>query len=179
MGVLMFRESATEGLIVIDYVACREGRLQSLLFSKLLAQLQARVTSTGIPSVAFEIQDPAALTGQERAHAAARLRRFERLGARSVGDLRYLAPNMDEFGMANEETPYLLMHVSNGISPTNLTGVQRIVHFLYTVWYRNWFSRSYAGREAELQTYVDTLYERVAGTLPERCRLPTRSSRQP
>lgn len=33
--------------------------------------------------------------------------------------------------------------------------VQRIVRFLYTVWYRNWFSRRYAGREAELQTYVD------------------------
>jgi hypothetical protein len=101
----MFRESATEGLIVIDYVACREGRLQSLLFSKLLAQLQARVTSTGIPSVAFEIQDPAALTGQERAHAAARLRRFERLGARSVGDLRYLAPIWMSSGWLTKRLP--------------------------------------------------------------------------
>jgi hypothetical protein len=104
MGVLMFHESATEGLIVIDYVACREGRLL-LLFSKLLAQLQARVTSTGIPSVVFEIQDPAALTGQERAHAAARLRRFERLGARSVGDLRYLAPIWMSSGWLTKRLP--------------------------------------------------------------------------
>jgi hypothetical protein len=31
--------------------------------------------------------------------------------------------------------------------------------------------------EAELQTYLDTLYELIAGTLPERCRHQTRSSR--
>jgi pimeloyl-ACP methyl ester carboxylesterase len=153
-GLLMFHESAADGLIVIDYVACRgEPGVQRVLFHKLLGQLRARATSAGIPSVVFELEDPAALRGPAFDRARARLRKFEAFGARSIGGLRYLAPNMDEFGASGVENAYLLMHVCNGLQPATLRRgrVQKIVRFLYTVWYRNWFSRRYVGREAELQ----------------------------
>jgi hypothetical protein len=132
--------------------------------------------AVGIQSVVFEIEDADTLTDREADRARARLRKFEALDARRIGGLRYLAPNMDAFGTAGEESTYHLMHVCNGLQPTVLrrARVQQIVHFLYTVWYRNWFSRSAAGREAELHAYVEALYERVAGTianLPDDCPL--------
>jgi hypothetical protein len=176
-GVLMFHESRDDDLIVIDYVACRgEQGVQGLLFSKLLAQLRARAVSGGIASVVFEAEDPAALKGSESVRARARLRLFEKQGARSIGVIRYLAPNMDGFGATDEESAYILMHVCNGLQPATLrrARVQKIVRFLYTVWYRNWFSRRYVGRRAELKDYVEALYERVAGAsakLPESCPL--------
>jgi hypothetical protein len=82
---------------------------------------------------------------------------------------------MDHFGAAGEGA-YFLMHVCKGRQPDKLRRdrVQQIVRFLYTVWYRNWFSRHFDGREAELQAYVLGLYERVAGAgarLPEYCPL--------
>jgi pimeloyl-ACP methyl ester carboxylesterase len=180
-GLLMFHQSAADGLIVIDYVAVRrESKVQSLLFRKLLGQLRARATSAGISSVVFEMEDPAALRGPGFDRARARLRRFEALGARSIGGLRYLAPNMEEFGASGEDS-YLLMHICSGLQPATLSRarVQKIVRFLYTVWYRNWFSRRYVGREAELQAYVEALYERVAATttLPERCPLQEAGNR--
>jgi pimeloyl-ACP methyl ester carboxylesterase len=185
-GVLMFHESAADSLIVIDYVACRgESRVRSLLFNKLLGQLQTRAKSAGIRSVVFEIEDPAALREAESKRARdarARLRLFEKRGACTIGGLRYIAPNMEAFGATGEEIPYLLMHVSSGLQPATLRRdrVQKIVHFLYTVWYSNWFSRRYVGREPELQAYVEALYERVAGatTLPEKCPLQVSPSRE-
>lgn len=181
-GLLMFHESVADGLIVIDYVAVRrELKVQSLLFGKLLGQLRARATSAGIPSVVFEMEDPAALSGPAFDRARARLRKFEALGARSIGGLRYLAPNMEEFGASGEDS-YLLMHICKGLPPATLrrARVQKIVRFLYTVWYHNWFSRRYVGRETELKAYVEALYERVAGattTLPEKCPLQEAGTR--
>jgi pimeloyl-ACP methyl ester carboxylesterase len=183
-GVLMFHESVADGLIVIDYVACRgESRVQSLLFGKLVEQLRVRARSAGIPSVVFEMEDPAALKKPARDRARARLRKFERLDARRIGGLGYLAPNMEDFGASGEESPNLLMHVSNGLQPAKLrrAHVQKIVRFLYTVWYRNWFSRRYDKREAELNAYVEALYERVAGAtanLPKHCPLEVGASRE-
>jgi pimeloyl-ACP methyl ester carboxylesterase len=164
-GVLMFHESPPDGLIVIDYVACRqESAIDGLLFRKLIAQLRGRAKSTGIPSVVFEIEDPSKCTGADANRARARLRKFEAFGARTIGGLSYLAPDMQDFGVAQEEG-YLLMHVSSGLQPATLRRrrVQQIVRFLYTTWYGNWFSRRFKGREEELRAYVEGLYERVAG----------------
>lgn len=171
-GLLMFHESHADGLAVIDYVACRrESGLQSRLFAMLLKQLRARIASTGISSVVFEVEDPSTRHGSAADRARARVRRFEALGARTIGGLRYLAPDMQEIGPAGEES-FLLMHVSSSRSPPTLrrSHVQRIVRFLYLTWYRNWFSHRFNGREAELQEYVEGLYQRVAGDasrLPE------------
>jgi hypothetical protein len=114
---------------------------------------------------------PTTREGADADRARARLRKFEAFGARTIGSLSYLAPDMQEFGAAQEEG-YLLMHVSSGVQPAALrrARVQKIVRFLYTTWYSNWFSRRFSGREAELRTYVEGLYERVAGDaakLPE------------
>jgi pimeloyl-ACP methyl ester carboxylesterase len=175
-GVLMFHESLADDLIVIDYVACRaESGVSNLLFRKLLGQLRARAKSTGISSVVFEIEDPSTREGTDADRARARLRKFEAFDARTIGGLDYLAPDMQAFGAAQEES-YLLMHVSSGLQPATLrrARVQAIVRFLYTTWYSNWFSLRFSGREPELRTYVEGLYERVAGDgakLPERCPL--------
>jgi pimeloyl-ACP methyl ester carboxylesterase len=181
-GVLMYHESLADGLIVVDYVACRtEVGVPNLLFSKLVGQVRARAASDGIPSVVFEIEDPSARQGEAAARALARLRKFEALGARTIDDLRYLAPDMQDFGVGQGEEGYLLMHVSSGLQPPNLrrARVQKIVRFLYMTWYSNWFSKRFAGREEELRTYVEGLYTRVAGDatkLPEVFPLEVRSS---
>jgi pimeloyl-ACP methyl ester carboxylesterase len=180
-GVLMYHESLADGLIVIDYVACRtESGVPNLLFRKLLGQLRARAASAGIASVVFEIEDPTTREGADADRARARLRKFEAFGARTIGGLSYLAPDMQEFGAAQEER-YLLMHVSSGLQPAMLrrARVQKIVRFLYTTWYSNWFSRRFSGREEELRAYVVGLYERVAGDaakLPETFPLEGRRS---
>jgi pimeloyl-ACP methyl ester carboxylesterase len=178
-GALMFHESVADDLIVIDYVASRkESGVSGLLFGKLVEQVRARAKSTGISSVIFEIEDPSTREGADADRARARLRKFEALGARTIGGLNYVAPDMQDFGTAKEES-YLLMHVSSGLQPATLrrTRVQAIVRFLYMTWYGNWFSRRFAGREAELRNYVGGLYERVAGDgakLPELCPLTGR-----
>jgi pimeloyl-ACP methyl ester carboxylesterase len=179
-GALMFHESVDDDLIVIDYVASRkESGVSSLLFGKLVEQVRARAKSTGISSVVFEIEDPSTREGAEADRARARLRKFEALGARTIGGLNYVAPDMQDFGTAKEGS-YLLMHVSSGLQPATLrrTRVQAIVRFLYMTYYSNWFSRRFAGREADLRNYVGGLYERVAGggaKLPELCPLTGRS----
>ena len=170
-GVLMFHESLADSLIVIDYVACRtEYGVPNLLFRKLIAQLRSLAASAGIASVVFEIEDPDAREGADAERARARLRKFEALGARRISGLSYLAPDMQDFGAAQEEG-YLLMHVSSGLQPPALrrARVQKIVRFLYTTWYSNWFSRRFSGREGELRSYVEGLYARVAG---DAARLP-------
>jgi pimeloyl-ACP methyl ester carboxylesterase len=179
-GVLMFHESIPESLIVVDYVVCRtEAGVPHLLLSKLVEQLRLRARSAGIGSVIFEIEDPATRSGQDADRARARLRKFQALGGRIIGGLSYLAPDMQDFGAAQES--YLLMHVSSGLAPNMLrrARVQKIVRFLYMTWYANWFSRRFAGREDELKAYVEGLYERVAGDaaqLPETLPLEVRGS---
>lgn len=176
-GVLMFHESVVDGLIVVDYVTCRDVTgLHGLLFKKLVVQLRARARAAGISSVVFEVEDPSALESQRACdRARARIRKFEQLGARTIGDIHYIAPDMDGFS-GSSENPYFLMHVCDGRQPTRLhrDRVNAIVRFMYTVWYKNWFSRQFADREAELHARVWKLYERVAGreaNLPEYCRL--------
>jgi pimeloyl-ACP methyl ester carboxylesterase len=182
-GVLMFHESLADGLIVIDYVACRtELGVPNLLFRKLLGQLRARAASAGIASVVFEIEDPSTRQGADADRARARLRKFEAFGARTIGGLSYLAPDMQEFGAVREED-FLLMHVASGLQPATLhrARVQKIVRFLYMTWYSNWFSRRFSGREGDLRTYVEGLYERVAGgaaKLPEILPLESHRSRE-
>jgi pimeloyl-ACP methyl ester carboxylesterase len=171
-GLLMFHESVADGLIIIDYVACHP-KSEGLPFRKLIGQVRARAAAVGIPSVIFELEDPSTITETKlKNRARARVRKFQEHGARTIGGLRYLAPNMDSFGKGGE-APFLLMHVGSGRQPTTLPRlrVQEIVNFIYTVWYRNWFSRRFAGRESELNAYVADLYHRVAGEaveLPDR-----------
>ncbi|WP_187371419.1 esterase/lipase family protein [Methylobacterium oryzihabitans] len=165
-GMLMFHESMADNMIVIDYIACRsEAEFQHIPFQKLVRQLRSRASSVGISSVVFELQNPSYLKGSEAARARARIRRFQSLGARCIVNLRYQAPNMDEFGSIAEESSYFLMHVSAGAQPETLSRsrVQKIVQFLYTVWYRNWFSRRFGASQNELDEYVDNIYRRVAG----------------
>jgi pimeloyl-ACP methyl ester carboxylesterase len=179
-GVLMFHESIPESLIVIDYVACRtEPGAPHLLLTKLVEQLRLRATSAGIGAVVFEIEDPSTRSGHDADRARARLRRFQALGGRVIGGLSYLAPDMQDFGEAQES--YLLMHVSSSLPPNTLSRerVRKIVRFLYKTWYSNWFSRRFAGREEELRTYIEGLYERVAGDaakLPDSLPLEVRHS---
>jgi hypothetical protein len=179
-GVLMFHESISESLIVVDYVACRaRTEVPRLLFDKLVDQLRLRAKSAGIESVVFEIEDPAMRSGKDAARAHARVRMFQARDGRIIGGLSYLAPDMQDFGAAQES--YLLMHVSSSLPPSTLSRlrVRRIVGFLYKTWYANWFSRRFAGREDELKAYVEGLYERVAGDaaqLPETLPLEVRGS---
>ncbi len=179
VGLLMFHESVEDSLIIIDYVAShRDVGVAGIVFDKLIKQIQARAASVGIESVVFELEEPAAENTKKANYARARIRKFEGLGGRTITGVRYLAPDMDDFG-SGKETPFLLMHSTSGDPPKALprARVQKIVRFLYTGWWRNWYSHRYVGREKDLDTYVFGLYERVAGNsagIPESCLLEKR-----
>jgi pimeloyl-ACP methyl ester carboxylesterase len=179
IGVLMFHESVADSLIIIDYVACTtDVRVEGIALRKLIGQVRARAASIGIESVVFELEDPSALKAPDVDRARARVRKFQAFGGRTITGVRYLAPDMDNFG-GGTETPLLLMYVAHGVPPKALprARVQKIVNFVYAVWWRNWYSRHYEGREKELDAYVYGLYNRVAGSaagLPENCALEGR-----
>ncbi len=115
IGVLMFHESVADSLIIIDYVACTtDVRVEGIALRKLIGQVRARAASIGIESVVFELEDPSALKAPDVDRARARVRKFQAFGGRTITGVRYLAPDMDNFG-GGTETPLLLMYVAHGV----------------------------------------------------------------
>jgi hypothetical protein len=112
----MFHESVDHNLIVIDYLACDSILVvHGVLFGKILDQLKMVAHASGIGSVVFEVEDPGAITnGKHLLRAKARIRKFQSHDARVIDGLRYLAPDMDNFGVGGAEDPFFLMHSAIG-----------------------------------------------------------------
>jgi hypothetical protein len=164
-GYSMFHENIEHDLIVIDYLACDSTLVvHGVLFGKILDQLKMVAHASGISAVVFEVEDPSAIGDKQHLmRAKARIRKFQSQGARVIDGLRYLAPDMDNFGESGAEEPFFLMHAAIGAQPSFLRKerVNEIVGFMYKMWYRNWFSLRFKDREQELDDYVNSLYQSV------------------
>ena len=166
---LMFHESRE--MIVVDYIVAETAGLDGMLTKLLLDQLRNRAKSLDGAPLVFEVQDPRH-AGIHRVRASARIELFQRQGARIIGDVSYLAPDMESMRQG-EEVPYLLMHWQFGPRVEALAGadVCEYVRRLYTVWYLNWFSNR-PENERRCQ-YLHQLSEQVCKKIPAGCRLVT------
>jgi pimeloyl-ACP methyl ester carboxylesterase len=173
-GFIQFHEGPS--LVIVDYIATeRNNPLSESLTQRMVAQLRER-SSTLYASIVFEVEDPSAAT--RPGEAAARIVLFERFGARVIGGVDYLAPNMETMA-AGDETPYLLMYARAGRAPDFLTQaqVQEFFTQLYTVWYKNWFS--HYPNAHEHADYLNSLLAKIEKSIPASCPLlPWRQGQQ-
>jgi hypothetical protein len=164
-GFLMFHESVQYDLIAIDYLACdATPAVHGMLFRKMIEQVRMVARASGIGSVVFEAEDPAGLAkGDDIRRAEARIHKFQSYGARIIDGLRYLAPDMETFGVIGAEEPYLLMHSAVGAQPPSLRAerVREILEFMYKVWYRNWFSLRFKNNLPKLSAYIESVHYHV------------------
>lgn len=169
LAFTMFHEG--DRLIVVDYIAAatEPDVPAGLLVRRMIAQLTERSVSLGGAPIVFEVEDPDA-PGVDRGEAKARIRLFNRLGARVIEGVSYLAPNMETME-EGDETRYRLMYARAGLMPQALDKkeVDRILRLLYQVWYRNWFSHLPNAHKHE--TYLKSLYEKVRESIEPVCPL--------
>lgn len=179
LGFLMFHEHIK--WIVIDYIVIKNSieidnirnrtAVGELIKTKLVARLLVRAKELDVP-VIFEVEDPSFLQEEESQKAKARIRLFEREGARVIQGFAYLAPHMEHISMPGHEEKYLLMYARPGKVQDELiqSEVKEIVDFLYNTWYRNWFSHT--SNIIELETYLKNLFVKVTSNLLEKFPLP-------
>jgi pimeloyl-ACP methyl ester carboxylesterase len=169
-GFLMFHESAD--LILVDYIASKRppggvvsarGDYSGTLVQQMTDQLIARARLLGNVPIVFEVAHPTHVGAGSR-RARARIKHFERFGARAIMKLNYLAPHMDTMKIG-DEVPHILMYARAGTVPPALPeeSVRRILDQIYLVWYKNWFSHYQDAQQHE--KYLQELCDKVKATL--------------
>ena len=105
---------------------------------------------------------------ERRKRDAARIRLFEKKGARTIPRLSYVAPSMDGTFSRDSEEPGVLMVGSIAQTPQSMpwSQVREIVTYLYGTWYRNWFSHRHANDLDRMDAYLEDLKNRVLAPLP-------------
>jgi hypothetical protein len=167
----MFHEGAD--LILVDYIAVQRGAgHDGLLVDRLVARIKERAAALGNIPIVFEVQDPSG-KDVDRKRALARVRYFQRLGARTINGVRYVAPNMRSVE-EGDELPHLLMYACVGEAPSSLPpkAVHKILANIYEVWYRNWFS--HYPEAASHESYLRALSARVIASTSTECPLGMR-----
>jgi pimeloyl-ACP methyl ester carboxylesterase len=169
-GFSLFSE--TPKGILVGYIAVRESATGDLLTSHLYSQIHRRSEELGDVPIVFEVYDPSRCDGSKRREALSRIRVFQRKGARLVGGLSYLAPDMSNLTKGKEE-PYLLMYAKPGQIPAFLSKSQvaELLEVLYKVFYEYWFCDRY--EEGIVERYLDDLKARVLSTVGDECVLKT------
>ncbi|HVE35967.1 MAG TPA: alpha/beta hydrolase [Gemmatimonadaceae bacterium] len=165
---LMFHDDARKDIAIVDYlVSGGETELDTVAVRRLIERLQSVLWTSGTRTIAFEVSRPTP-GSSDYSRDRARIRRFERFGARVVPHLPYVAPSMDGEFSADSEEPSLVMIASVGRPPAAIPWikVREVVSYLYGTWYRNWFSRRYADRTATMDGYFNDLTARVLAAVP-------------
>jgi pimeloyl-ACP methyl ester carboxylesterase len=167
-GFTLFSE--TEHALCVGYLVARKGVIRDWITQKLVEQLKRRSRELGDLPVVFEARDPDT-PGAERRRDRARIKIFERLGARVIEGVYFLAPDMYRFPNPGAEEPYLLMYGKPGTMPSRLQHdeVRRLVTAFYNAAYRLWFAHRINDIEAE--TYFGSLVDSVMSSAPQTSRL--------
>ena len=167
-GFLMFHEDSKRDIAVVDYLVSRgEDELDNLAVRKLVDRLRSILAQSGITQIVFEVARP--MSGSDRRKRdAARIRLFEKKGARTIPRLSYVAPSMDGTFSKDSEEPGVLMVASIAQPPQSIpwSQVRDIVTYLYGTWYGNWFSHRHANDLDRMHAYLDDLKARVLAPLP-------------
>jgi hypothetical protein len=168
VGFSLYSETARS--MVAGYLAVSERSPKNVITQSIISQLGRRSRELGDLPIIFEVRDPEGKYS-EPAKDTARIKLFQRYGARIIDSVYLLVPDMEHFPNPGAEEPYLIMYGRPGSMPAELTReeIRIIVSDLYNIFYRYWFSNHV--RSEQLDSYLADLIERVMISVPPKVSL--------
>jgi pimeloyl-ACP methyl ester carboxylesterase len=167
-GMMLFSETAAA--LVVGLLAVRPSAWSSIVTHQLVTRLGERSRELGDRPILFEVQVP---QGDDDRRAWARVRLFQRYGARVMEGVRFLSPDMSSFPERDTEREYLVMYGRPGHPQRELRrqDVATFIASMYEAFYFCWFETRCDA--VVLRDYLNALIQRVVGPLPERITLTT------